>query len=265
MSTHEEKLQSFLREIGIDEMKSIAVCDGGRTLDFQFEITSEDFLNFSQEDIKADNLHGLVNGLSNAKRAIDSQVDKIMNCFHLNTSQFKKLNTPSLRFLDELGVIAPNVLNKIRKTRHLLEHEYKVPSKQQVEDAIDVAELFIVASNRTLDFFPNYVLIANKDESSGSFSWFKNCITIENDWKGQGFLVGTHSESMWDGFNWENEDAHEQALKAGEMMRAFRQEFVVSSTDPMYYKILRLFVRVQQQEDRRIALENPIELILSKQ
>ena len=53
-----------------------------------------------------------------------------------------------MKELNQVGVVAPRILRKINKTRNLLEHEYTLPSKEKVEDAMDVAILFITYTNR---------------------------------------------------------------------------------------------------------------------
>ena len=40
------------------------------------------------------------------------------------------------------GIASPRILNKVNKSRNLLEHEYRKPKKDQVEDAIDAVTLF---------------------------------------------------------------------------------------------------------------------------
>lgn len=40
-------------------------------------------------------------------------------------------------------MIAPRVLTKLNKARNLLEHEFTCPSREDVEDFIDIVSLFI--------------------------------------------------------------------------------------------------------------------------
>jgi hypothetical protein len=41
--------------------------------------------------------------------------------------------------------VAPRILNKIVRLRNMLEHEFHLPKKTEVEDAVDVATLFLEA------------------------------------------------------------------------------------------------------------------------
>ena len=52
--------------------------------------------------------------------------------------------------MNSIGVISPGILKKINRKRNFLEHEYIYPSKEEVEDALDVAKLFVAYTNRYL-------------------------------------------------------------------------------------------------------------------
>jgi hypothetical protein len=88
------------------------VPDTGSTLDLEYEITPEDFLSFAEKDIMQDDVRGLVNGLSNAKRAIDCQVEKLLACLGLPSARsFPK----KMGLLTEIGVVAPRIVTKTGK------------------------------------------------------------------------------------------------------------------------------------------------------
>ncbi len=48
-----------------------------------------------------------------------------------------------LEKLQALGVLAPRIIRKIVQLRNVLEHEYYLPKRAEVEDALDVTALFI--------------------------------------------------------------------------------------------------------------------------
>ena len=81
--------------------------------------------------------------ISNGKRAIENRMDSIFYKFgYFKLS--KKWNFPDkIERLNELNIIAPRILIKINKVRNFLEHEYKIPKKEEAEDALDVAILFL--------------------------------------------------------------------------------------------------------------------------
>jgi hypothetical protein len=115
-----------------------------------FEISPSEFLKFADCDLTAKYDHHLVNSLSNSKRAIDSQLDSLLIGFGLSERSKKWRFPQKIDFLNNVGVISPRILTKINKKRNLLEHEYKNPSEEEVEDALDVATLFVAYTNKYL-------------------------------------------------------------------------------------------------------------------
>ena len=115
-----------------------------------FEISPEDFLTYAEYDLTAEYDHHLVNSLSNSKRAIDSQLDSLLIGFGLSERSKKWRFPQKIYFLNKVGVISPRILTKINKKRNLLEHEYRNPTEEEVEDALDVAILFINYTNKYL-------------------------------------------------------------------------------------------------------------------
>jgi hypothetical protein len=63
-----------------------------------------------------------------------------------------------------LGFVAPRILKGVTQARNVSEHQYAAPSMEQVEEALDLAALFIEAINRHLDNFNNEFNIGNSDE-----------------------------------------------------------------------------------------------------
>jgi hypothetical protein len=136
--------------------------DGGTAYSCPFEMKPEDFITFAKADFFSTDAKGLVNALSNAKRAIDCQVDGFLVAIGLDPERLEKqigkdgikfLNAGHLvtggpfkfRLLQALGFASPAIISRMRRLRNLLEHEYKKPRKKDVSDAIDVAELFVHA------------------------------------------------------------------------------------------------------------------------
>jgi len=118
-----------------------------------FEIKPEKFLSFAKSDLKQKLKRGSINALSNVKRAIDCQLDSLLIVLGFYKKAKKEnWNFPyKLEFLNKIGIIAPSILRKINKQRNLLEHEYRFPKKEEVEDAIDITDLFLTATNKFID------------------------------------------------------------------------------------------------------------------
>jgi hypothetical protein len=113
-----------------------------------FEITPQEFLNYSELDLVSTSNHKYINALSNAKRSLDCQLDTLLIGFgYYKNSKSKYWGFPKkIELLKDLGIIAPRVLSKINKTRNLMEHEFIVPNPEKVEDFIDIVALFLAAT-----------------------------------------------------------------------------------------------------------------------
>lgn len=109
-----------------------------------FDISPKNFLKYAEYDLKTEYEHHLINSLSNIKRAIDCQFDYLFYGFGLlEKSNKEKWTFPvKMNKLNNLGVISPRILRNINRKRNLLEHDYVLPNKHDVEDALDVAILF---------------------------------------------------------------------------------------------------------------------------
>ena len=149
--------QESLKNTKLDLSKIIIIPSGGGTsLNYDFDINPRDFLKYAKEDINTKEVRGIINSISNAKRAIDCQIDNVLHnlgidyhripksveafvkCFDLtNDTSFKSKLISALN-------LAPNFLvSKTRVVRHKLEHFYKTPSIDEANESIDIAELFI--------------------------------------------------------------------------------------------------------------------------
>lgn len=117
-----------------------------------FDISPKNFLKYAEYDLNNEYEHHLINSLSNIKRAIDCQFDSLFYGFGLLKKSVQKKWTFPMKMssLNDLGVISPRILRKINRKRNLLEHEYVLPNKNDVEDALDVAILFIAYTEKFL-------------------------------------------------------------------------------------------------------------------
>ncbi len=79
-----------------------------------------------------------------------------------------------------LGFVAPRILKKINHARNILEYEYTLPSEAQVEEALDLAVLFVNSACRYLDLFIHEFSIGNFTERVDSFH-FRKELTFRYD------------------------------------------------------------------------------------
>lgn len=137
-----------------NEMKMDSTTVRDLTEEIPFELKAEGFMNFAELDMKGGSDKDNVNALSNIKRAIENRMDSILFVF-----KYHKLagdwNFPEkMEKLNKLSIVAPRVLKKINKIRNLLEHQYQVPRKDQIEKAYDVAILFLAYTRNFIRKFP---------------------------------------------------------------------------------------------------------------
>lgn len=150
-------------------------------LDVDFNLLPFDFIKFAEQDIKEKTDKGLVNALGNIKRAIECQIDILITfCGKYKQSSDEKWNFPKkIEYLENLGFVAPRILQKINTKRNKLEHYYMIPLKEDVQDAFEIALLFLKSTEKYQDkFIPDFNIVKNKE-----------IIFIEYDYKKGEFII----------------------------------------------------------------------------
>ncbi|MBT1703212.1 hypothetical protein [Chryseosolibacter indicus] len=148
------------------EDKDTRRCGWGMdVIDTSFETMPSEFIGFAESDLQSSFDHKYINALSNAKRALDCQADRLLKLFgYYKESQDKFWGFPKkLELIQKFEIIAPRVLNKINKTRNLMEHQYIKPKSDQVEDFLDIASLFIASTDHYASNFIDHVDYINED------------------------------------------------------------------------------------------------------
>jgi hypothetical protein len=137
---------------------------GSDVIDTSFETMPSEFIGFAESDLQSSLDHKYINALSNAKRALDCQADRLLKLFgYYKESQDKFWGFPKkLELIQKFEIIAPRVLNKINKTRNLMEHQYIKPKADQVEDFLDIASLFIASTDHYVSNFSDDVDYINE-------------------------------------------------------------------------------------------------------
>lgn len=104
------------------------------------------------------------------KRAIDCQIDKIFMSFGYNPKNFPKhlvkfvelFSDPTdgkdvpikLRIINAFGMAPSGLVSQVRTLRNNLQHNFSTPEHAEVKQSIEIAELFIAATDRKLmDFW----------------------------------------------------------------------------------------------------------------
>lgn len=129
---------------------AVSIGGGGFTL-VELETSPVEFLTLAEEDFQRGVLSALVNATTNAKRAVVSQMDQLLISFGYDSLNFKIPR--KIESLQALGLLAPRLLGKVVKIRNVLEHEYKKPLHSEVEEALDIASLFVFSSSAMFNPF----------------------------------------------------------------------------------------------------------------
>jgi hypothetical protein len=139
----------------------------------------QDFLDYAEADLQEGSSRGLVNSVSNSKRAIDLQTSILLS--HIYPSNFKVKR--KLDLLRDLGVAAPKIIEEIRTLRDKLDHAYERPSLEQATRAYQIASLFVDATARLCVLFPIGYLWYHEESGERldiSFfeSYYQCCVNI---------------------------------------------------------------------------------------
>lgn len=173
------ELKELIKKVGLKKNRLILEPDIGTSIGYRFKINPENFIDYANTDIKSTCTHGLVNALSNSKRAVDCQIDKLLCSLGIG---IKNRNLPQkITILKELGIVAPKIISKLIKKRNYLEHRYICPKREEVEDAVDIAALFIEATNRKLQTFQESFSIGNKNTMFFKNRKFRSIIYVSFD------------------------------------------------------------------------------------
>ncbi len=119
-------------------------------LKMPFELKPKDFIQFAKNELKLEDDENLINSLSNIKRAIDCRSEELLYIFgYYKKSKKENWGFPKkTEFLERIGVVAPKILKKINRKRNELEHKFKKPTIEEVEDFYDIANLFLRYTDR---------------------------------------------------------------------------------------------------------------------
>jgi hypothetical protein len=174
-----ECLHDLFIKLEIDRSRAVIKPSGGDRLEFEFEIAPHQFVAQAALDLQSGGQAALFNSITNSRRAILCQMDRVIGGLGFPVHKTSTKNkTELLRFL---GLPTPNILRKVGQTRNELEHEYKLPPRDKVEDALDIALLFVHALDRHLETFWGDFYFGNEDEQIEDEFEFRRHISFHYD------------------------------------------------------------------------------------
>ena len=184
------------RNYKIDFTDCLIQLDCADEVNWDFDITPEDFLRYSKIDFREKNDRSIVNSITNAKRAIDCQIDKIFKSFGFEYDNFptylnefcdfflknnkNKDLSIKLKIIKAFGLAPTKLVSDVRKLRNKLEHNYKLPTIEEVEDAIEIAELFLLATENKLKNIWSFEITDHKHSNKVQEGFFSG-ISIHKD------------------------------------------------------------------------------------
>ncbi len=151
-------------------------------------VSARQYLRFSELDVEEGNTpRHLINAITNAKRALHLRMEDICNGFGFEKIRSPR-NFPSMvEFISSLGITAPRLLVRLNKLRNEVEHDYVLPSQQDVETFLDVASLFVAATDRWVDRQPCEAESYGNAKSAGDgieltkmrFDWERGVVKLD--------------------------------------------------------------------------------------
>jgi hypothetical protein len=109
-----------------------------------FALTPVQYLAFAEEDLNGKCARTDLNALHNAKRAIGCSIDSVL--WNFGFSHYVKQVFPEkMQLVREMGLVSPRIIQKVLRSRNLVEHQYRTISSSEAEDAVDIATLFTMA------------------------------------------------------------------------------------------------------------------------
>jgi len=160
------ELSELILESKIDFTNCLVEKSGGTRLESAFDVSPLEFVSFSKADLREGGKRGVINAATNAKRAIDCQVDKVFKCFGYQFDDFPNYLKDfceyfcecsnedglhmKLKVINAFGMAPAGLVSEVRLLRNKLEHYYSVPTVAEVRKAIEISELFVTATEKKL-------------------------------------------------------------------------------------------------------------------
>lgn len=208
-------------------------------IQYTTDLKPADYLRFAKKDLELDLEHFHINALGNAKRAIDCMVDNLLAGFGLKRPR----SFPAkLEVVQSLGLLAPRIVRKVVHVRNLLEHEYYRPTVSEVEDAVDIATLFVEVAARPFRKFMDAYFVADQASSQSLSSEAIKKAILEDAAPFDGY---TFKESIFVEYD---EEEHRFFLNLVSGNRCLR-EITIPSQHPLYIRLIAFTIQHDADHD----------------
>ena len=112
---------------------------------FPYEVSPHNYLSEAEVSLSRLTSGGDREAVANAKRAIDCQIEAVIETLGLRSGNTFPSRLAAIR---TIGLVAPRILEKINKLRNTIEHDFVNPSREQAELAVDTTLLFVELTHR---------------------------------------------------------------------------------------------------------------------
>jgi len=237
-------VRKVFAQLGIERSKAIRLLDGGGSLDTPFAVDAEDFLQQAEDDYELGGNSAPLNAVSNAKRAIHAQIDGVLSALGYNIRN-QGIDRKATLF-GELGFVAPRILKRVNDARNILEHEYAMPTMEQVQEAIDLATLFVNATRRHTVLWEHCISIGNRDLQLNSNAFSKEVrISFEHGERSSRLVGEIEVLPLY-----ERLDQWERGNHTGHVVG----DVVLSAQDPLFKEFIRLIIANDRERKAQQAL-----------
>jgi len=135
-----------------------------------YDRDAQEYLRFAEQDLRDDSEKGRTNAIINADMAVKCRVDELMKLLNLKgISSRKRWNQPQKRqVLETFDIPNPEILKSLLTSkRNRLVHEYETAERRETQDAVELAQLFLKATEQYVE--RGYIASATVAYES----WFK--------------------------------------------------------------------------------------------
>jgi hypothetical protein len=191
-------LEILKNDLKLDFTQTLIHRTGGGSISKVFDIVPRDFLRYAKKDFSEKNEKGLINSLTNAKRAIDCQIDTALSLYGISFETLPEASNDiikchpdidsslpfKLKLISALDFAPSSLISKVRGFRNELEHFYKKPNNKEVKDSIELAELFILAVESKTKVIEDGFLLTDKsnflgtEEDIGYYLKYRNYLNV---------------------------------------------------------------------------------------
>jgi hypothetical protein len=139
----------------LDDEHTRVLNNESRYFDTAFKVMPRQYLSFAQQDIESGLEHRYINAITNIRRAVNCQVDRLIKLLlYYNISLRDKWSSQrKLQFLMSMEIITKNELYKMAATRNITEHFYIQPHPEKVMSALSTATEFIDSTEPYASYF----------------------------------------------------------------------------------------------------------------